>query len=246
MGDQRASGMPGPGTGLIVELTGARGVGKSTFAAALRRALASRGCQLAVGQPTSVARRLSRSLHGAVDQLEALRMIVPWRPESLRELRKLVRRYRRVRRDVRWARAIPGVHVFDECVWHMIMTLYIKTHTPDIGTITETVRQRVGLPHIVVLVDAADAVIASRRQARAKRGDLENPLLTGTGREGLDALRVTLAEHAARHPDVTLIVAENGDAEAAAAAAHRIADLVAAASVDGVAASHTALGRDKA
>jgi thymidylate kinase len=208
----------------VVELTGARGAGKTTFASQLRRELLVRKLTASFTGPPREG--LLFRLRSIVDHLEALVVFGRWQPESRRELMALARRYRCLKQRFRRARGLPGVHVVDEGTWHLILTAYVKTRRKDMGLIMATLRRRLPLPDMVVLLDCAEDAISVRRSARANAGDRKHPRLNASGREGLLALRAAMADLVGPAQRPSCLIIDNGDHHDPATVAAEVAHLV--------------------
>ena len=210
----------------VVEISGARGVGKSTLGAQLAVELSARGIECHRTRPPQEASRLAARLFSLVDEIRALWLFGRWRPESLGELRKLQRRYRRLRQTLPRDRSSGGVYIVDEGVWHLAMTVYIKTARKDMGPIAAILRQSLPFPDMVVLVEGSDASLATRRGRRDNRGDRRQPRLNEAGRRGLRQLTLLLEHQALQESRFRYLVVESDDPGGMEDSVPRVADAI--------------------
>lgn len=168
----------------VVELTGARGVGKSTTAGLIKAELTSRGVPFNVAANhsgfNSVTLRFSTA--AAARKLEQ-----HWRlwgvdtPEALSRYRERFRHYQ-VRR-LRYSRK-TGIFLIDEGIFQLMMMIAIRSGY-DLEDISRTFSRLVPMPDIVISVEASEDEIAARRRMRHNAGDLLKPDVSDRSREGL-------------------------------------------------------------
>jgi thymidylate kinase len=210
----------------VVELTGARGVGKSTLSILLARELEARGIDCRRTRPLLEQSPLRGKIRQAFDELRALWLFGGWRPESYGELRKLQSRYRRLRHVLHMAATTGDVYVVDEGAWHLIMTLHIKTANKRMSEIAAVVGRSLPLPDMVVLVQGSDDLVEARRSQRGNPGDRRQPRLNVAGREGLRALAVTLEAFATLTPGFICVSVDADGPGGVSTAVANIADTI--------------------
>ena len=210
----------------VVELTGARGVGKSTVAAALKLELRERGIDCDPRVRRRLLNRLRDRVRGAFLTGTALLSFTGWRPASVTELSKLLRRYRSLCMAMGRADEHGGVHVIDEGLCHLALTTYIKTANKDMISLFGELARRVRLPDVVVLVVGSEEVVAQRRSQRSNAGDRRTPRVSLEGQLALRALEDALEATQAGEPDLTYLRIDN-EFQDGRRAAKLIADTIA-------------------
>ena len=194
---------------LTVELVGARGVGKSTLRRHLAEELNSRNLLTHSHMAPDVRSRLTRHLTTLGDRSRFVWSSLAWRPLSSRELRNLRKRYRRLR----FAAVAPGpgvgIRLVDEGVFQLIMEIQAKTAQKDIRKIARRIARLVPAPDLVILVEASEETIASRRRMRANAGDILRPQVAPWERVALDHTKALLTDLAGSGRGPELLVLDN-------------------------------------
>jgi nucleoside-triphosphatase THEP1 len=213
---------------LVVELLGARGVGKSTLAEFLLSELKTRNLVVERSVSRRIADKVARQLFTLVDRWRFLYSSVAWRPLSRRDARTLRKRYRRLALSALSYSGRSGIYLIDEGVFQLIMELQAKTAQKDAWRIVDRIARLITFPDIVIVVEAAEEVIEERRRLRANPGDILRPRVVTWERAALTntkKLLTSLGENGCG-PDV--IVIKNGDYASLSRAAAKLADDIAA------------------
>ena len=225
----------------VVELVGARGVGKSTVAAAIELELRARGIAPDATPPRRPLQRLENRIRSTLMAWASRRSFLRWRPESAAELRKLVRRYRSLCDAMAEADQHGGVHVIDEGLCHLALTAYVKTRNKDMEALYAALRRRVRAPDMVVHVVGSEDVVAERRRLRSKPGDRRTPRLNAEGRQALRAFERLLESLQASSAGLAYVTLRNDDPDVRRAAAQiveRVAHTLGPETAAGHAADH--------
>ena len=212
----------------VVELVGARGVGKSTLAQLLLAELRNRN--LAAGSALSprLSDKVARHLSTLVDRGRFTFTSVIWRPLSVRDLRTFRKRYRRLRLSSVKPANSPGIDLLDEGVFQLIMELQAKTAQKDIRRIADTMSHLIPFPDLVVVLEDTDDAIEQRRRMRANAGDLLRPRVVPWELSALDHTKSLLADLRVSGTGPDVIVVKNSDPSGLIRTAARLAGDLAA------------------
>lgn len=179
---------------IVVEISGPRGVGKSTFADLLRAELIKLHVEHDQLAPVRTPDKTMFWLCGLFWRLHARSIWARWRPVSSEELRLFQRRYWRYRyRSWRFS-CSPGIHILDEGVYQLMLMLQAKTSQKDLRFISERLRRLVPFPEVIIFLSASEEAIKYRRLERANARDRLKPEVSTAGREAIRALRRLLEQ----------------------------------------------------
>jgi hypothetical protein len=180
--------------GLIVELAGLRGVGKSTLLPVVAEELHRR--DIGVGRPPLPASAklgvVLRALGPRLTVRWRLRPWPPWSAASRRFDQRLTRYLHRVLR----ARGHPGVHLIDGGIGQLLMTVHTRGARADPLTQWDRLTDLLPLPDVIVLLTASERAIESRREARGTVEDRRTPRPAPHEHAALHSLEAYLARGA--------------------------------------------------
>jgi deoxyadenosine/deoxycytidine kinase len=209
---------------LIVEFTGARGVGKSTLAALVEKKLEERAAVSSkmkrlppYGELYLAACRLPR-------QLRSTLIFLSWRPVSWDEMRRFSKRFRRYLVYMQHMSRASGIQLLDDGIFQLMLMLYGKTTQKDMSRIAATLRRLTPFPDVVVSVQASQQDIEARRLKRGNARDLLKLRMSPGGRQALAGMQRVLGEISRQDHGFRLIVVQNGSLADLEAAASRVAN----------------------
>lgn len=194
---------------LVVEFAGLRGVGKSTLIPLVASELRRRG--ISVGGP-----RLRRSAKIAIavrtlgPRLRVRWRLQPWSPWS-QAARRFDRRLTRYIYRRLGAALHPGVHLVDEGISQLLMTVHFHGARGDPPAQWEALVEMLSLPDVIVLISADDRAIELRRTARGSAEDRRSLRPAPHEHAAMGSLERYLSQRRL-HPSLELIhLAANGD-----------------------------------
>lgn len=196
---------------LVVELLGARGVGKSTLAGLLSAELRDRNLAAEPVLSPALGNKIARQLLTLVDRGRFTYTSLTWRPQTARHLRTFRKRYRRLRLNATGRLDCSGIQLVDEGVFQLIMELHAKTAQKDVWTIAEHMADLVPFPDVVVIVEDTEAAIEQRRKSRANAGDVLRPRVAPWERSALRHTKSMLIELTANGVGPEVLIVRNGD-----------------------------------
>lgn len=179
---------------LVVEFTGARGVGKSTLANLVRAELQSRNVPYNRFGPLGQYGKVRLWLSGVAAHARFWILCMSWRPTSWSEMRVIQNRFRKYRFRMRRYSEASGIILLEEGIFQLMMMLHAKSAQKKMSLIADQLGRLVPFPDLVVFVGASEEAIEARRLARGNRRDLLKPQVSTAGRAALTDLKNLLAE----------------------------------------------------
>lgn len=208
----------------LVEITGARGVGKSTLHEHVLEALEARDVRSGPPRTLPWSGRLARRLALLPAELRSSYAFWQWQPCTLRDLRKF--RARLLRQASRLQRVEPGSELLflDEGIFQLALTLHARTAHEDMDAIVAALARWMHLPDVVIFIEAPEDVVVRRRRARGNAGDQRASRYSEAGRRALTALARTLDTTARTRAGVETLRVNNDEGADVAAAAGDVAE----------------------
>lgn len=209
---------------LVVELLGARGVGKSTLARLLLAELRKRNLAAEPTLSPGIGNKIARQLITLVDRGRFTYTSLSWRPQTARHLKTFRKRYRRLRLGATGKLDRSGIQLVDEGVFQLIMELHAKTAQKDIWKIADHMANLAAFPDVVVVVEDTEAAIEQRRRMRGNAGDTLRPRVASWERSALHHTKGLLTELAASGAGPEVLTIRNGDPRRLMRATSELAD----------------------
>lgn len=162
---------------IIIEFTGAPGVGKSFLVAAVRDELIRRSIPVIECEAIGVSRSISGFLTIVAAMVSTLRL----RPKTIATLPGFVTQLSRHRSKLNICRQRQCVCLFDHGFFQLLGTLYKNSNHERMTDLADRLIASCEAPDIVVIVTASTDKILSRRAHRQRHDD--NPTLESVHRD---------------------------------------------------------------
>lgn len=215
-----------PTTSFLVEVTGPRGVGKSTFVGLLKEELTELQLPYNRLAPVSIGDRAVFGLNQLFGRFYTRMLWSQWCPVSIEERRIFQRRLWRYRYRLWRFAKFPGVHIFDEGIYQLMLSLYAKTDQEDVGEISRKLRSMVRFPDLIIFLSASEEAIRLRRGERGNTRDRLKPVISPAGRAAMAVMRTLLED--LPNADGEVVFVESVDRAALQRSAAEAAALIAA------------------
>ncbi|HEX7003907.1 MAG TPA: hypothetical protein VF168_06955 [Trueperaceae bacterium] len=208
----------------LVEAVGPRGVGKSTFVRFLRDRLQALGVEHDRLTPVRATQRAGFRLFRSVGSLYTRPLWTSWAPLTREDLLIHEKRFWHYRYQTWRIDRSPGLHLLDEGIFQLILTLTVRMPLQDPARVEKRLRRLVRFPDLVLFVHAPEEEIRARRKLRGNSRDQLRLKVSPAGTAATRAVREALERLQPGRGEVLFV--ESSDLESLRRRAEEVADLI--------------------